>query len=153
MEDRKTLAAIFMDTHHLLHRYNIMWYGKNFGGLEPQQGQGRILMALQRMTNVSQRELGYILGIRPQSLGELLQKLESNGYITRQRSTTDKRTFTVELTEKGKNFRLLKPDYDELFAELDWKEQLDLRKSLEKISSQLEEMISREQKNYSYEFY
>ena len=106
METKSSLANILIETHYLLRRYNMIWYGKNFGGIDPRQGQGRILTALRRMNSVSQKELGYILDIRPQSLGELLQKLESNGYIQRRRSPTDKRALIVELTKKGEAFHL-----------------------------------------------
>ena len=144
METTKDLTSTLIETHHLLRRYNMIWYGKNFGGLDPMQGQGRILSALRRMKNISQKELGFILDIRPQSLGELLQKLEQNGYIQRYRSTTDKRALMVELTEKGETFQLQKPDYDELFVNLSAQEEKFLKSSLEKISAQLTELIEQE---------
>ena len=144
MEKQKDLTGTLLETHHLLRRYNMIWYGKNFGGLDPRQGQGRILSALRRMNSVTQKELGFILDIRPQSLGELLQKLESNGYVTRHRSTTDKRSLIVELTEKGETFQLQKPDYEELFVGLSAQEKKYFKSSLEKISAQLNELIDRE---------
>lgn len=144
MELRKDLMNTLLETHHLLRRYDMIWYGKNFGGLDPWQGQGRILKALQHMNNISQKELGFILDIRPQSLGELLQKLEQNGYIKRHRSTTDRRSFIVELTKQGENFQLQKPDYEELFLNLSAQEKKILKSSLEKISAQLIELIERE---------
>lgn len=150
MDEKKDLTNIFLETNHLLHRYNMMWYGKNFGGLDPRQGQGRILTALRRMNSVSQKELGFILDIRPQSLGELLQKLESSGYIQRQRSTSDKRALIVELTEKGENFQLQKPNYEELFDTLNATERKILKKALEKIFMQLSEQIKKEAEDEFY---
>ena len=150
MDRKKDLAKTFLETHYLLRRYNMIWYGKNFGGLDPRQGQGRILMALQRMKNATQKELGFILDIRPQSLGELLQKLESNGYIQRRRSEEDRRTLIVELTAKGEIFQLRKPDYTELFIELTSEEKKFLKSALEKISAQLEEMIVKENDDEFY---
>ena len=144
MEEKKNLTNTLLETHHLLRRYNMIWYGKNFGGLDPRQGQGRILSALRRMNSISQKELGFILDIRPQSLGELLQKLEQNGYIRRERSKTDRRSLIVELTEKGETFQLQKPDYDELFVGLTVQEKKYLKSSLEKISVQLNELIDKE---------
>ena len=144
MDKKNDLTNALLETHHLLRRYHMIWYGKKFGGLDPRQGQGRILMALRRMNSVSQKELGFILDIRPQSLGELLQKLETAGYIQRQRSTTDKRALIVSLTEKGENFQLQKPDYDELFVDLTSKEKEIFKQSLEKISAQLKDRIERE---------
>ena len=147
MEKKTDLTNVLLETHDLLRRYNTLWYGKNFGGLDPRQGQGRILSALRRTSSISQKELGLLLEIRPQSLGELLQKLESNGYIRRRRSTTDKRSLIVELTRKGETFHLQRPDYDELFVGFNLMERRQLKKSLEKISEQLTELIERETDN------
>ena len=144
MDDKKDLAEIFLDTNHLFYRYNMAWYGRNFGGIDPKQGQGRILSALRRMNSVSQKELGTILKVRPQSLGELLQKLETNGYIERRRSTIDKRSLIIDLTEKGETFQLNKPDYEEIFGELSDDERETLKNVLEKISTNLELLIQRE---------
>ncbi len=150
MDKKNDLTNIFLETNHLLHRYNMMWYGKNFGGLDPRQGQGRILTALRRMNSVSQKDLGFILDIRPQSLGELLQKLENSGYIQRKRSTTDKRALIVELTEKGETFQLQKPDYEELFITLNTEEKKILKQALEKIFEQLSEQIQKEAEDDFY---
>ena len=125
---KKTLTGTLLETHNLLRQYNSIWYGKNFGGLDPWQGQGRILSALRNVDSISQKELGALLEIRPQSLGEHLQRLEEN----------------VELTEKGERFQLQKPDYDELFLNLTSTEKKVLMRSLEKISEQLNELIARE---------
>ena len=144
MEGKKTLTKSLLEMYHLMHRYHMMWYGRNFGGLDPWQGQGRILTALRRMHNISQKELGFILGIRPQSLGELLQKLEANEYIRRYQAKDDKRALIVELTEKGESFQLQKPEYDELFIGLSINEKKDLQASLEKISEQLRILIDEE---------
>ena len=144
MEDIEVLIETFLDTYHLMQRYNMTWYGKNFGGLDPRQGQGRILSTLQSMNGIPQKQLGYMLDIRPQSLGELLQKLESNGYIRRYHSKQDKRALIVELTEKGRTFHLMRPKYEKLFAKMDLHEKSELMKSLEKISEQLTELIQKE---------
>ena len=133
-----------LDMYHLLHRYNLIWYGKNFGGIDPYQGQGRILSALPKGESISQKELGFKLGLRPQSMGELLQKLEANGYIVRYRSAEDKRAMLIELTEKGENFQREKPDYEELFIGLSNQERKKLKELLDKISLELRYCIKRE---------
>ena len=150
MEATQNLTETFLETHHLMHEYHMAWYGKNFGGIDPRHGQGRILSALRRMNAVSQKELGFILDIRPQSLGELLQKLEANGYIRRRRSPTDKRALIVELTEKGETFQLQKPDYGELFEDLTTNEKLALNSAMEKISERLTELIDKESEDDFY---
>ena len=141
---RKNLLSTFLEAYYLLRQYDSLWYRKNFGGLDPQQGQGRILSALNRAENITQKELGFALDIRPQSLGEHLQKLEVNGYIQRYRSPTDRRALIVELADKGEEFQKRKPDYDELFIYLTAEEKRVLKKAMEKISAQLNELIERE---------
>ena len=69
----------------------------------PQRGQGRILSLLKLKPEISQKELSDILDIRPQSLGELLAKLEKAGYIERTPSETDRRGMNVRLTEAGRS--------------------------------------------------
>lgn len=144
MTEQKDLVETYLDAYHLMHRYHMTWYGKNFEGLDPRQGQGRILSALREIHSIQQKELGLTLDIRPQSLGELLQKLEVHGYIRRFCSPADKRALIVELTEKGETFHLQKPDYEELFVEFSPKERADFKKLLEKISKRLEEQIRKE---------
>ena len=84
------------------------------------------------------------MGIRPQSLGELLQKLEANEYIRRYPAPDDRRALIVELTAKGETFQLQKPEYDELFIELSARERRELQASLDKISEQLKVLIDKE---------
>ena len=141
--DEKLIAA-FLEMYRLMHNYSMMWYRKNFGGIDPNQGQGRILSALKKNQTSTQKSLGVSLDLRPQSLGELLQKLESNEYIKRYRSPTDKRALIVELTEKGEEFQLQKPDYDFLFVDMAPRERAALKLSFEKMSRQLQELINQE---------
>ena len=145
MEDKKNLAETFLDAYQLMQNYHLTWYRRNFGGIDPFQGQGRILTALRRRHNVNQKDLGVMLELRPQSLGELLQKLEANGYIRRYRSPTDKRALVVELTEKGEYFQTQKPDYDELFADFSAREQVQFQKALQKVVARLEEQIEKQE--------
>jgi DNA-binding MarR family transcriptional regulator len=51
---------------------------------------------------MSQKKLSYLLGTRSQSIGELLAKLEQSGLIVRKQSEEDRRSMTIQLTEKGK---------------------------------------------------
>ena len=150
MAEKKDLTKSLLEMYHLLHRYHLMWYGKNFGGLDPWQGQGRILKALHKMHSVTQKELGYILDLRPQSLGELLQKLEMNGYIIRYRSKEDKRAMIVELTDKGETFQLQRPNYEELYVGLSKAERKALQESIDKITVELHDWIQRELDNDYY---
>lgn len=148
MDDNDNFTGTFLETYSLMHNYNMIWYRKNFGGIDPQQGQGRILSALRHIQSISQKELALILDIRPQSLGELLQKLEASGYITRRRSIKDKRALIVELTEKGEYFQMRHPDYNAFFVDLSDDEKKLLKQSLEKISERITEKINKETEFY-----
>ena len=144
MAENKDLTASVLQMYHLLHRYHLIWYGKNYGGMDPWQGQGRILMSLHKGVPITQKELGFTLELRPQSMGELLQKLEANGYIVRYRSKEDKRALMIELTKKGEKFQKTKPDYEDLFIGLNKAERVELQKSLDKISIELRDWLEKE---------
>ena len=150
MKSNDDVTEAFLDAYQLMQRYSLTWYRKNFGGLEPWQGQGRILSTLQRRHSMAQKELGLMLDIRPQSLGEHLKKLEDCEYVRRHRSTKDKRALIVELTEKGEAFQTFTPAYDELFIDLDATERLELRRLLEKIAVRLQEQIEKETEDDFY---
>ncbi len=82
---------------------------------DPARGQGRILAMLKIQPEIKTRELAYLLGIRQQSLNELLNKLEKSGYVERKPSENDKRVMVVHLTEKGKKTQQPETDYEEIF--------------------------------------
>jgi len=67
------------------------------------QGQGKILLALIDNDNLSQRDLVDRLDMTPQSLAEFVGKLEKKGFITRKKSSTDRRVTIVSLTDKGRS--------------------------------------------------
>ncbi|MCG2800697.1 MAG: MarR family transcriptional regulator [Cellulomonas sp.] len=66
------------------------------------RGQGRVLALLSLREPLGQKDLGYLLGVRSQSLGELLAKLERAGLVRRTPDETDRRSMTVELTDAGR---------------------------------------------------
>lgn len=73
------------------------------------QGRGRMMGFLNDHGEMSQSQIAAHLDIRPQSLSELLCKMECDGLITRRQSTEDKRQTLVTLTDNGRsrveNFR------------------------------------------------
>lgn len=52
---------------------------------------------------INQKDLAFLLGIRPQTLGEMLQKLEERGLVERKKSETDGRAIQVTLTDEGRS--------------------------------------------------
>lgn len=81
---------------------------------DPARGQGRILAMLKIQPEIKTRELAYLLGIRQQSLNELLNKLEKSGHVERRPSEEDRRVMIVRLTEKGKEVQQPETDYQEI---------------------------------------
>lgn len=66
------------------------------------RGQGRVLALLALREPLRQKDLGYLLGVRSQSLGELLAKLERAGLVRRTPDDNDRRSMQVELTDAGR---------------------------------------------------
>jgi DNA-binding MarR family transcriptional regulator len=87
----------------LLQRQQIRSHAQGGPLADTARGQGRILSILRLHDGISTRDMSYLLGIRVSSLNELLAKLEKGGYVTRERSTTDRRVMLVRLTELGRN--------------------------------------------------
>lgn len=65
-------------------------------------GRGRLVALLMDNGPMAQSQLAAQLGIRPQSLSELIGKVEADGLVTRHQSAEDKRQTIVSLTEKGR---------------------------------------------------
>ena len=86
----------------LMQRSHLRNHVKNGPVGDPTRGQGRVLAMLKIQPEISSKDLAYLLGIRQQSLNELLNKLEKKGYVTRVPSETDRRVMLVRLTEQGK---------------------------------------------------
>ena len=101
MED-KTLVEQLMQAYGLLHRHQHLDAMRRGCPGHIHRGQGRVLSLLKLQPEISQKELSYLLDMRSQSLGELLAKLEKNGYITRAPSEQDRRVMEIKLTDAGK---------------------------------------------------
>jgi DNA-binding MarR family transcriptional regulator len=64
-----------------------------------------ILMALWEVDNINVKDLGKRLFLDSGTLTPMLKKLESQGYITRTRSSSDERNVYIQLTPKGKDLK------------------------------------------------
>lgn len=63
---------------------------------------GHLLHILEKESGVSQTRLAEMMDIRPQSLSEMLCRLEGEGLLERRISESDKRSSQVYITEKGR---------------------------------------------------
>ncbi len=67
------------------------------------QGRGRLMGFLNDHGEMSQSQIAAHLNIRPQSLSELLTKMENDGLIVRRQSDEDRRQTLVFLTDMGRS--------------------------------------------------
>jgi DNA-binding MarR family transcriptional regulator len=97
--DDATIAELFHRVVTLMRRQQHKHHHEHCG--DPYRGQGRVLSILKMQPDISQKDIGFILDMRNQSLSELLMKLERSGYITRTPSEKDRRVMDIHLTELG----------------------------------------------------
>lgn len=133
---------IYFDTYEklstlqwLMKRHQMFCQAESGPFADTTRGQGRILAMLKIQPEIATKELAYLLGIRQQSLNELLNKLEKNGYVERKPSENDKRVMIVHLTEKGKQVQQPETDYHNIFDCL-------LPNELEQLSQYLDRIIA-----------
>jgi DNA-binding MarR family transcriptional regulator len=125
----------------LMHRHHQHSHSKHGPMGDPHRGQGRILALLKMQSQINQKDLAFLLDIRPQSLGELLVKLERGGYITRTPSENDHRVLDIKLTEEGLkavNTEEGKSHLDGLFDCFTADEQVALSEYLDRIIASME---------------
>lgn len=147
-KNRQDLLGLFFRLEWLLHRhYN--QHRMAFGPMgNPHRGQGRVLTLLKMKPEITQKELTYLLDMRPQSLGELLAKMEQSGYITRTPSEKDRRIINIKLTEAG--FKAAEQgdqqtEFNELFDSLSQEEQDTLKEYFSRIIDSLEQKMQADQ--------
>ena len=76
--------------------------GHGHGHGHKRHGQARVLTMVSMQEGINQKDLAFLLGIRPQTLGEMLQRLEERGLIERKKSQEDGRAIQVTLTDEGR---------------------------------------------------
>ena len=140
--DKPGLMEQFAHICRLLHMAHHNRHRKHGPMADPHRGQGRVLAALKMQPEISQKALSYLLDIRPQSLGELLAKLEKGGFITRTQSDTDNRVMNIHLTDEGiaaaENGEEDEPD---MFGDLSAEEHEVLSGYLDRVIAGLEQKI------------
>ncbi|WP_375180040.1 MarR family winged helix-turn-helix transcriptional regulator [Enterococcus rotai] len=99
--EEQSLMEQFLRLQGMMQRYFMKRRREHGPFGNPHRGQGRVLSLLKLKPETTQKELSYLLDMRPQSLGELLAKLEKNGYISREPLESDRRVMVIRLTEAG----------------------------------------------------
>lgn len=122
---------------------------------EGKGSQKRILIVLNEVGNITQRELTERLGIQPGSVSEVIAKLEDAGNIVRVPSESDRRTMDIALTEQGRKLAetLLaqrEKRHEEMFSCLSEEERSSLLKLLEKINEDWKTRYQETGKEYKH---
>lgn len=128
----------------LLQRYHMQNHSEHGPFADPTRGQGRVLAMLKLQPEISTKDLSYLLGIRQQSLNELLNKLEKGGYIERTPSEADRRVMMVRLTEKGREGKQADPDISGIFDCLTEEERTFFGDYLDRVIAALEARVGSE---------
>lgn len=128
MDINKKLIINMRDLNHVMRS---LYEGK--------ASQQRILIILNEVGSITQRDLTMRLGIQPGSASEILSKLENAGLIQRAISETDRRTANISLTELGIQRAVEAAGqrsrrHVEMFACLSESEKEDLLALLEKVN-------------------
>lgn len=146
---RKKLATEFMELMHLYGHLYMDQMDQKYKNkdINPYKGQGRVLTLLKMQPEIMQKELGYLLDISTQALAELLNKLEKKGYIIREQSEKDRRSFVIKLTDAGREATPNEEDdmeynyLEELFECLNDEEQDNLLNYIERIIENIEKEV------------
>lgn len=141
------MSSMYLELHEklsqlqwLMHRYQLKNHDGRGPRRSPVRGQGRVLAMLKIQPEISTKDLAYLLGIRQQSLNELLTKLEKEAFITRTPSEEDKRVMIIKLTEKGAQEKLEDPE-DTIFNCLSVEEQQTFSEYLDRLIASLEKEV------------
>ena len=117
--------------------------------LDPNTGQGKVLSQLKNISSLSQKELVEYLDMKPQSVSEIIQKLERKKYIVRSKIDGDKRSYEISLTDEGKKatnrLSLEESSHFDILS-IEQKQQLNI--SLDQLISTFEEENKKAKENF-----
>lgn len=128
-------VAVFEDFAKIVGRM-----ADRMGELTP--GRFSLLTLLKHNPGINQTDLSRAVGLDKSTLTPALDQLERNGLILRQRTATDRRTYALSLSEKGKtllddlNAKVLQHEQN-IVASLSSSERATLLRLLKKIARSL----------------
>jgi MarR family transcriptional regulator, organic hydroperoxide resistance regulator len=102
------------------------------------RGQGFVLIHLLHESGIPQRDLARSMHVSPASVTNMLQRMERDGWIKRQRDESDQRVVRVFASERGKRLRrdarrVFQEMEDELSSIYTSEEQATLKQLLTKL--------------------
>ncbi len=116
-------------------------FGKQVDPLGLRLAHVGVLKAIFRADGLTQRELGDALGMFPSNLVRLIDELEEKNLVRREKSTEDRRSYTLLLTEKGQGvalelITLTRAHQDRICTALAPAERQELTRLLQKIATE-----------------
>ena len=117
MKDQREGGFLISKIHQIMNR-QFKQMLKDYGIEELNSGQGRILFALWQEDNIPIRALSIKTQLTKSSLTTMLDRLESVGYLKRERDENDRRQFIVKLSEKSRNLQKKYVDVSKKMTEL-----------------------------------
>lgn len=100
-----------------------------------------VMMVLWEQNGVSVKDVGHRLHLDSGTLTPLLKRLEVKGYVERARSTQDERVRVLNLTEQGRELKLIAqqvPNAIKCKVDIELDEMLELKRLCEKILTKLD---------------
>jgi DNA-binding MarR family transcriptional regulator len=101
MEDPREISGSISQ----IYRSHMAYMAKELEDYRIGSGQFDFLMILYHEDGISQEKLAKILKVSKATSARVIQSLENEGYVHRQRDESDLRAYKVYLTEKGKRMR------------------------------------------------
>ena len=89
----------------IIHRHGRIFIDEKLGQYGIGSGQAPFLMALYHNDGIRQEDLCKSINIDKGTTARALKKLESSGYVSRQRDSSDKRAYSIHLTKKALDFK------------------------------------------------
>ena len=136
------------------HRQHGLVRRKHHGGKDPHHGphgdghrpparQEHLLHILKQNPSINQKDFAEKVHVRPQSLGEMLTKMEENGLIVRKKDPSDGRAIHVDLTPAGEaaepaHHEKVRKDIEARYAALTDEELAEYLRLTQKINETLE---------------
>ncbi len=125
------------------HQIYVAIFEENFGRLGLSPAQYSVMIALHDLHGINQGDLAKAIGMNKVTVSQIVQALESRGWITRQQADADRRRRRLTLTPAGQRAlnqtaQMAEATYAEQMAPLSEAERQRLLKLLQRIVTQLE---------------
>ncbi len=101
MENQESIGRLIS----CIHRFSQIHIAKELGTYNIGSGQIGFLMALYHNDGVNQESIAKALRVDKATTARAVNKLKENGYVYREKDSSDKRAYKVFLTKKAKKIK------------------------------------------------